>query len=209
MRLRTMKTMFGLSAMAASALAQSSQPDRQVNGSQKHAAVAELSTTNSASASASDDYLSVTDAAGLETAIDSYLNRNGIKASKVVGNNGAVHFVQVGFTGTNTLPNLLYMISALPPASNGSSAQAQLIGFTVETNVRAPTMNESLYTALGEANKVGNCSWFVDGGSVRCRSWLLIPSPAYPIPAELVKEKIRMINGEWLRFSAQIMTATK
>lgn len=205
MTIRTMKTMIGLLALAASASAQSSQLDRQVNGSEKHAAAAELPTTFSAS----EDYLSVTDVGGLETAIDSYLNRNGIKASKVVGNNGAVHFVQVGFTGTNTLPNLIYMIYALPPAANGSTAQAQLIGFTVETNVRAPIVNESLYAALGEANKVGNCAWFVDGGSVRCRSWILIPGPAYPIPAEMVKEKIRMINGEWLRFSAQIMTATK
>jgi hypothetical protein len=156
-----------------------------------------------------DEYLTVTDELQVEGAIEAYLNRNGIKATKVVGNNGAIHFVQVGFLGGNGQPNLVYRITALAPIVNGNGVRFQLIGFTLETNIKASSVNESLYAALGEANKVGNCAWFVDGGEIRCRSWLSIPGPTYPVPAELVKQKIEMINSEWSRSSPQILAASK
>jgi hypothetical protein len=163
----------------------------------------------SAKPSAGDDYLNVTDEPKVERAIESYLNRTGIKASTVAGNNGVVHFVLVGFVGANGQPNLQYKITALPPNSNGTEPRSQLIGITLETNVKTSGVGEPLYAALGEANKVGNCAWFVDGGEIKCRSWIGIPGPAYPVPAELVREKIRMINGEWMRFSPAMMTAAK
>jgi hypothetical protein len=162
------------------------------------------------SAPSHEDYLVVTDdAPAVERAIESYLTRTGIKASSVAGNNGAVHFVMVGFSGANGIPNLQYRISVLAPTSNGNEPKSQLIGITLDTNVRASSLNEPLYVALAEANKIGNCAWFVDSDQIRCRSWIDIPGPAYPVPAELVRDKIRMINGEWMRFSTQIMNAAK
>lgn len=159
--------------------------------------------------SSGDDYLNVTDEPKVERAIESYLNRTGIKASTVAGNNGAVHFVLVGFVGANGLPNLQYKITALPPISNGTEPSSQLIGITLETNVKAPAAGDSLYAALAEANKIGNCAWFLDSGEVKCRSWIGIPGSAFPVPAELVRQKIRMINGDWLRFSPPIVAAAK
>lgn len=157
--------------------------------------------------SQAEDYLSVTDPSKIEDAIEAYLNRNGIKASKVVGNNGTLHFVQVGFVGPNNLPNVVYMITALPPS--GGETQAQLIGFNVETNVKTSNVSDSLYNVLAEANKLGFCSWFVDRGSIKCRSWIAIPSPQHPIPAEVIKQKIGMINSEWLKFSQDVLAASK
>jgi hypothetical protein len=156
-----------------------------------------------------DDYLSVTDVPKIETAIEAYLNRSGIKALTVTGNNGAMHFVQVGFAGQNGLPNLLYKVTALPPRSSGSEPPSQMIVITLETNVKASTPSETLYAALGEANKIGNCAWFVDLGEIKCRSWISIPGPAYPVPAELIRDKIRFINGDWLRLSPPIFAAVK
>ncbi len=190
---------------------QAQEMERQFTETQKRAAPAEPVKASPALASAPsgrDDYLSVTDAPNVENAIQAYLNRNGIKASTVTGNNGAVHFVQVGYTGANGLPSFQYKIMALAPISSGNEPSIQLIAVTLETNVKASS-TELLFAALSEANKIGNCAWFLDEGAVKCRSWITIPGPAFPIPADLIRWNIRMINADWLRFSPKVLTASK
>lgn len=156
-----------------------------------------------------EDYLSLEHESIVEGVIEAYLNRNGMKASTVNGNGGAIHYVLVGFTSANGLPTLEYKISALPPYSSGSDPQIQLIGITLETEIKVANQTETLHSALMEANKIGNCAWFVDSGEIKCRSWITIPGAAYPVPAELVRSKIRIINSDWLRFSPNIVAASK
>lgn len=192
-------------------LVQAQELERQSDAQRPRAVPPEAATIPAAVtvAPTRDDYLTVTDVPKVESTIEAYLNRSGIKASTVTGNNGTIHFVLVGFAGVNGLPNLQYKITALPPNSDGSEPRSQLVGITLETNVKVSSASEPLYVALGEANKIGNCAWFVDSGEIRCRSWIGIPGPAYPVPAELVREKIRLINGEWLKFSQPIVNAAK
>jgi hypothetical protein len=173
-------------------------------------AAARESTPSPASAGPNwENYLSVMVEPRLESVIEGYLNRNGIKASTVTGNNGAIHYVLVGFAGANGLPNLLYKITALAPFSLGNDAQSQLIAITLETNLKPSLSGEPLYAALEAANRIGNCAWFVDSGEVKCRSWMVIPSSAYPVPAESLRQKIRMINSDWLKFSQPMVAASK
>jgi len=156
------------------------------------------------------EYLGINDDASLlEKAIEADLNRAGIRASTATGNNGAIHFTLVGFTGTSGMPNMQYRISGLPPVSDSGRPKTQFIVISFSTSVRVNQANEQLYAALDEANKVGNCAWHIDGGEVRCRAWLQIPAPGNPIPTAMVRDKILLINHDWLKFSPQIQTALK
>jgi hypothetical protein len=151
------------------------------------------------------DYLNVNDdPSSVEKAIERYLNQCGIRASIATGNNGAIHFAQVGFSGTKGLPNVQYFINALPPIANGNESKSQLIGITFYTHFRPTQPVESVSAAMNDANKIGNCAWFVDGGEIRCRSWLQIPDRSRPLPAETVRGKIILVNGDWLRLVAKI-----
>lgn len=191
-------------------LVQAQQLDRQ--GSAEHARGVPSAASPNTGPTGGNDYLSVSDPPQVEAAIEAYLNRNGIKTVRVSGNNGATHFVQFGFLPPNdqpNLPNSLYKIYAVPRVGNGGGAGGEFIGITLETNVKTANTGEPLYVALGEANKQSNCSWFIDGADVKCRSWLTIPSPAYPIPSQVLMDKITLMNAEWLKHAAQIVTASK
>jgi hypothetical protein len=195
-----------------SLLTQSQELERQFKTAQQGHGVAETPGAAAVAApppSSGRDYLNVTDPSEVEGAIETYLNHNGIKATRVTGNAGAIHFVQVGFTGLEGQPNFVYRITALPPSANAGKVSLQLIGFTLETNVKASTVSEPLMSALGEANKLGNCSWFVEAGNVRCRSWLDIPGSSLTVPTQMIADKLGLMNNEWLKYSAQIVAATK
>jgi hypothetical protein len=153
------------------------------------------------------DYLNLTDPAAVEGAIVNYLNQKGIKAARVAGNADTFHFVQIIFTGQNGQPNFLYRITALPP-SGDPGQQLQLIGFTLETNVRPSNVTEPLYAALMQASTRGNCSWFVKG-TLQCRSWLDIPGSSYAIPTKAVFDKVMLMNSEWGQYAPEIIAAAK
>jgi len=153
------------------------------------------------------DYLNLTDPAAVEGAIVAYLNQKGVKAARVVGSVDTAHFVQILFTGQNGQPNFLYRITALAP-SGDAGTQLQLIGFTLETNVRAANVGEPLYAALMQASTRGNCSWFVQG-TVQCRSWLDIPGAGYAVPTKAVMDKVALMNSEWGQYAPQIIAAAK
>jgi hypothetical protein len=153
------------------------------------------------------DYLNLTDPAVVEGAIVNYLNQNGVKAARLVGNTETAHFVQILFTGRNGQPNFLFRITALAPSGN-MGEQLQLIAFTLETNVRAENVSEPLYAAMMQASTRGNCSWFVRG-TVQCRSWLDIPGAGYAMPTKAVMDKVAMMNSEWGEYAPQIMAVAK
>lgn len=156
------------------------------------------------------DYLNINDdPSSVEKTIERYLNQCGIRASTATGNNGAIHYAQVGFGGISGFPNVEYFISALPPIANKNESKSQLIGITFYTHFRPSQPNESVTAAINDANKVGNCAWFVDGGEVRCRSWLQIPDLSRPLPAETVRGKIILVNGDWLRLASKIVGEQK
>jgi hypothetical protein len=161
-------------------------------------------------ASGQEDYLSLSgDGSVVEKAIESYLNRNGMKATTVAGNNGAIHFVMVGYLTQSGGPGIVYKITALPPMPNGAGSQLQQILITLETNVKVEHESDSLYGAISAANQNGDCSWFVDSSQLKCRTWVRIPGQDYPVPAELIRSAIRFINGDWLKFSPQVTAALK
>lgn len=190
-----MKTLLSISNLALIAMASlSAQPEARPGFANDRGA---------AYLSLSDDPLTV------ERAIEAHLNSTGVKASVASGNSGAMHFVFVAFNGFKGLPNVQYRISALPPMADGGNPKTQLIVITFASNFHASQPNESVQTMIDAANRVGNCAWFLEAGEILCRSWLQIPDSNSPIPADVVRQKIRLINGDWARLSPQILTASQ
>ena len=153
-----------------------------------------------------DDYLTLEDPSAVEKKIESYLNKAGVKAVLLIG--GSSHYVSIRYKSETATPNFEYRISALPPHSGESGFQ--LIGITLFTNFEtgSPSPGDQLTSSLLAAGKTSDCSFYVDGGSIRCTAWVMIPQKV-AIPTEVVLGRIYMMNSSWSQLSAKVAATSK